>query len=224
MKQTIVAALAAALMSSGAYAADVFGKGSTKDGEEFFSAPTVVNWSGFYVGTQIGGSFAVLGDEAGQGGISIDGILGGGRMGFDFARGRFLVGVFGEYNWSGAALEIGGETALEKNHEWTAGARAGVIVAPRTLVYVLGGFTQTEFGGPETYYSDSWTKTVDGWTAGGGIEFVAAGNLSLGLEATHTWYDENDLLGDGANEKVSLDDTRIMAVARYKLNSNVFGN
>jgi opacity protein-like surface antigen len=216
MKKIGLAALAAALMSSGAYAADVYGKGSTKDNEEFFSAPTLVNWTGFYVGAQVGGSFAIIGDEEGQGGISIDGIIGGGRVGFDVARGRFLFGAFGEYNFSGAALELGGATLLEKNHEWTAGARAGVIVAPRTLVYALGGFTQAEFGSPLS----GDTVTFDGWTAGGGIEFIAAGNLSLGLEASHTWYDEAEEFGEG----ISLDDTRIMAVARYKLNSSVFGN
>ena len=221
MKQTILAALAAALMSSGsAYAADVFGKGSTKD-DDVFSAPALVNWTGVYVGAQVGGSFAIIGDKEGQGGISVDGIVGGGRVGFDLARGRFLFGVFGEYNWSGAALELGGATLLEKNNEWTAGARAGVIVAPRTLVYAIGGYTQAEFGSPA---QGGATETADGWTAGGGVEFIAAGNLSLALEATHTWYDADDLFGEGADDEISLDDTRIMAVARYKLNSSLFGN
>lgn len=53
MKKTIVAALAAALMSSGAYAADAFDKGSTKDAG-IFSAPAVVNWSGIYIGGAVG--------------------------------------------------------------------------------------------------------------------------------------------------------------------------
>lgn len=53
MKKTIVAALAAALMSSGAYAADVFGKGSTKDGAGF-EGPVAVNWSGIYIGGALG--------------------------------------------------------------------------------------------------------------------------------------------------------------------------
>lgn len=53
MKKTIVAALAAALMSSGAYAADAFDKGSTKDAG-IFSAPAAVNWTGFFVGGSLG--------------------------------------------------------------------------------------------------------------------------------------------------------------------------
>lgn len=208
MKKIATALLGATLLSAPAGASDLFG--STKD--PVTTGPTssggVVNWSGFYVGAQVGNSFAIIGDEDGQGGISVDGIFGGGRIGYDVARGRYLFGIFGEYNWSGAELELGGDSILEKDHDWTAGARAGVVVAPRTLFYILGGFTQADFS------SGGDTETFDGWTAGGGIEVAVATNITLGVEASHTWYDEEEVFGPD----ISLDDTRIMAVARFKVN------
>src|SRR5688572_21979167 len=116
MNRIATALLGATLLSAApANAADVYG-GSTKDGPDVTGYPSgVYNWSGFYVGAQAGGSFSIIGDEDGQGGISADGIFGGGRVGYDIARGRFLFGVFADYNWSGAELEIGGISLLEKN-------------------------------------------------------------------------------------------------------------
>lgn len=213
---TSTSALVLALFLGGnAYAADAYHRDSIKDSPDVaIEAPAgTVNWSGCYIGAQAGLSDAVIGDENGSGGLSVNGFLGGGRVGCDVARGRLLFGAYGEYNWSNASLELGGNTYLQKDNEWTAAIRAGVIAAPRTLVYVLGGYTQADFS------SGSDSETFDGWTAGGGIELALASNLTAGLEATHTWYDGNETFGDG----VSFDDTRIMGVLRFKLNSDIPG-
>ena len=212
-KSSASATVLALFLSSSAYAADPYNRG-LKDGPDVAAeAPSeMVNWSGCYVGAQAGWSDAVLGDENGSGGLATNGFIGGGRIGCDVARGRLLIGGYGEYNWSNAALEIGSSTLLEKDNEWTAGIRVGVIAAPRTLVYGLAGYTQADF-------SDGYgnSETFDGWTAGGGIELAIASNVTAGIEATHTWYDESETFGDG----ISFDDTRIMGVLRIKLTSGL---
>lgn len=195
---------------SAAQAADVYHKEGMKDEPSNFEEPVMVNWTGFYFGGQAGGSFAVLGDEDGQGGLSIDGFSGGGVIGFDYARGRFLVGIAAEYNFSNAALEVGGVTLLEKDNDMSGCGRLGYIAASRTLAYVKGCYTQIELTDGS---GDS--ETFGGIGAGGGLEFAARNNVFLGVEARHTWFDEDDKLP--AN--VSLDETTIMGTLKFKLNS-----
>jgi opacity protein-like surface antigen len=57
MKKTLATSIfaLATVFSSGAYAADIYGQGSTKDAPVSFDAPKKpVNWTGFYIGGQVG--------------------------------------------------------------------------------------------------------------------------------------------------------------------------
>jgi outer membrane immunogenic protein len=223
-----IAVFLAALFAAGtAYAADL--PGSTKDELGRIDQVQTVNWTGAYVGGQVGwtnaGHTVSLDGPGGTlvelDGIASSGLIGGGRVGIDFARGRFLVGAFADYNFSDAStdLEIGGTNLLsvEKEDEWTAGIRAGMIVAPRTLVYGLVGYTQTTYsfnvpgGGIDVDY--------DGVTAGAGVEFAVANGVFLGLEGSHTFYDEETVLplGGGFAIKDELDETRVMGTLKVKL-------
>lgn len=229
MKLLAAIGLAAALLAGPAVGADIY-KNSTQDVGHFAEPSQPVNWTGFYVGGQggwVAGSHELsLDTPAGTlfsfDGIAADGAIGGVRVGFDLARSRFLFGVFADYNWSNAEteLEIGGaSTALfEKDNEWTIGGRAGYLVAPRTLVYGLVGYTQSGFdiGGA--------SFDTDGITAGGGVEFVTLGNIAFGLEASHTWYDDVTLAsGGGIALKDELNETRVLGTLKLKLNSGLFG-
>jgi len=294
-----LAALAAALASSGgAYAADPFAKGSTKDDGDVFASPGVVNWTGFYVGVQGGYGNAnhnltaeayktddkakcaavapatcidANGDEIQSGefgvaspGISLplasldgwnsDGGIGGGRIGFDYARGRVLFGLFAEYNVSSMEGESallpglpGGMTfGLEKDDEWSVGGRIGYIVAPRTLAYVMAAYTQTDYNltgfdaASLAGFDVKDSATFDGVTVGAGVEFALTGNVFLGMEYAHTFYGEETLLDiskkngiDTPNTKFGrngfrvlddLDEDKIMATLKIKLNGGLLGN
>jgi opacity protein-like surface antigen len=205
MKLFATALLGASLLSVPANASDIFG-GSTKDpvttGPSYSGG--VVNWTGIYIGGQFGWLNAnhnlFVDPVLDLDGLNSSGLIGGGRIGFDVARGRFLVGVFGDYNFTDAetSLEISGTgITYEKDDEWTLGVRAGYIVAPKTLPYALIGYTETgyDFVTP----SGGASFDYDGVTGGVGIEFAAASNVFLGLEATHTWYGDETLadLGRG---------------------------
>jgi outer membrane immunogenic protein len=198
-------ALTTLLLSSSAFASDLNGK-SLKDDANYHQSEGVVNWGGAYVGGQFGYGIDIIGVEDLQGGAALEGILGGGKLGYDFARGRFLFGLYGEYNWTD--INIGEEAVFE--NEWTIAARAGLIVAPRTMVYGLVGWTNAtlaEAGGGESI-------DLDGIKAGGGVELALTGNIFANLEVTRTWYDLPEDAGDG----ITLEDTRAMAGLKIKLN------
>jgi len=287
------ALLIAAPIASKVFAADING-GSTKDTMEFAERGSVVNWTGFYVGGQVGygintmnwsrtdnfpavtreveaaasrcwAEFAkgfedignpwdpndervhdaeihagasvtnVTSDECDQlramlpndpsitsgynaaveahtevvtpaatvktsGKESDSGLLGGARVGYDQALGRIVVGVFGDYNWS-AVEGLDGQ--------WLAAARAGFIVAPRTLLYGLVGYGQSDYDGVD----------FKGITVGGGVEFAVSDNVFLGLEYQHAFYDTETLVNT-PNLKIEADaeEDRIMGTLKIKLN------
>lgn len=182
-------------------------------------------------------------------GINSHGLVGDGRIGYDFAHGRFLVGVFGSYGFSNMESNVNGSLGIsgngkdlaidriEKGDEWSIGARAGLIVAPRTLLYILAAYTQTdyEFSGvdfdaaaPAKFAKET---TFDGVTVGGGVEFALTHNIFLGIEGTHTFYGEETVLDTGGTEVGGfgqrlvddLDETKVMGTLKIKLNDNLFG-
>lgn len=170
-------------------------------------------------------------------GLNSSGFIGGGRVGYDHAVGRFLVGLYGEYNFSSmettANIAGVGSFDITKEDEWSVGGRVGYIVAPRTLAYILAAYTQTEYsvGGLDnpavsaTFDKRSGGSTFDGITVGGGVEFALAANVFLGLEYQHTFYGEEkllDLYNTAANVGISanddLDEDKVMGTLKIKLN------
>lgn len=170
-------------------------------------------------------------------GLNSTGIVGDIRLGYDQQVNRFLIGVFGSYGLS--SMEANGEAVglgsfdLERGDDWSIGARAGVLVNDRTLLYILAAYTQTEYdlrvtAGEET---SSKTTTFDGVTVGGGVEFALASNVFLGIEGTHTFYGSEtifDTYDPAANVGTSVEDdlgeTKIMGTLKLKLNTGLFGN
>lgn len=184
-------------------------------------------------------------EVSGIDGVNSSGLVGDARLGFDIARGRFLFGVFGSYGFNSMetdlnnALGIVGNgktfdvTSIEKGSEWSIGARAGVIVAPRTLAYILAAYTQTDYdfsgnvteGGVTSGFSRE--TTFDGVTVGGGLEFALTQNVFLGIEGTHTFYGKETVLDTGGTEvggfgqriTDDLDETKVMGTLKIKLNN-----
>lgn len=225
--KTFIALLFLAMGCGAASAADI--RSSTKDVTQDAARGETVTWTGAYIGGQIGwtnashgisleGPSGTLLDLAG---IAGSGVIGGGRAGFDLARGRFLVGAFAEYNLSLAESKLdafgGTLLSIEKGDEWTIGGRAGILIDPRTLVYGMAGYTQTSYdfkalgGGISVDYS--------GITAGAGVEFALANGVFMGIEGSHTFYGDETVLplGGGFSVQDALDETRVMGTVKLKL-------
>jgi outer membrane immunogenic protein len=177
-------------------------------------------------------------------GVNSRGAFGGAQIGFDVARGRLLFGVFADYmftNMETSAVVNAGPVALnfglEKQDEWTIGGRVGYLAAPRTLVYLLAGYTQTEYevtglsnvkamlDQGRDRYNVRGGATFDGLTVGGGIEFALTSNIFLGMEYRHFFGGEETILNafdpdcnDGLKVMDDLDEDKIMATLKIKLN------
>lgn len=172
-------------------------------------------------------------------GLNTSGLVGDGRIGFDVARGRFLFGVFGSYGFSNmeadGGLEDLGSFTLEKGDEWSVGARAGILVNPRTLAYIMAAYTQTDYeltlhGSGEDATSKARETTFDGVTVGGGVEFALTGNVFLGVEGTHTFYGKETIFSEsdaesniGARLDDELGETKVMGTLKIKLNTGLGG-
>lgn len=186
-------------------------------------------------------------DVANIDGLNSHGIIGGFQAGYDHQFGRFVVGVFGTYDFSAmetsiseGVLGISGNgqdlslTGIEKGDEWSIGARAGLRVNEKTLVYLLAAYTQTEYDFKGVDHDDddkafSKATTFDGVSVGGGVEFAVTQNIFLGLEYVHTFYGEETVLDTGPSEvggfgqKIidDLDEDKVMATLKVKLNSGL---
>jgi len=143
--------------------------------------PAVYNWTGFYLGVNLGGAWTDSGSNNG-------GVVGGGQIG---------------YNWQGfgSPLVLGIEADIQgtslKNSE-TIGAYTAEAKVPafgtvrgrigyawdRFMVYGTGGWAYSEakasVTGPGGSVSDS--KWSSGYTVGGGVEWAFMGPWSVKAE------------------------------------------
>lgn len=199
------------------------------------------NISGDYPVSTDTGDASVAGDSREVGsldGLNSTGIVGDIRLGYDQQVNRFIIGIFGSYGLSSMEAEgtntlFGDSFTLERGDDWSIGARAGVLVNDRTLLYILAAYTQTEYDlsftqGDET---SSKTTTFDGVTVGGGVEFALASNVFLGIEGTHTFYGSETIFDTydsatnvGQSVEDDLGETKIMGTLKLKLNTGLFGN
>ena len=159
-------------------------------------------FNGPFVGVQAGWNHEKVGSvDSKVGALSIndakDTFVGGAFAGYDHTlANRFVVGVEGGFN-----LGTGGTFAnavrdsssrINPSYGFDLTARAGVLLDPKTLVYVRGGYDTLRAsvrlvdnakvaGGHDNF---------DGWLAGGGIERAIGSNLSARFE-----YRYSDLAG-----------------------------
>lgn len=178
-----------------------------------FAAPVAfaAEWSGFYIGLHAGGGSGDIdvtnvsnptwyldllpGDSVG---LSPDGVLGGGQIGYNFAWTNWLFGVEGSFS----GLDFDdlitnpfdplGDEYIAADIEWlgTVTGRVGFISGD-TLFYAKGGWAVAEVntfhedfsGGFTGFYSTG--ETHNGWTAGAGIEHAIGSNVTVALEYSY---------------------------------------
>jgi outer membrane immunogenic protein len=189
-------------------------------------APPVVvevwNWTGFYIGGNIGWSWgrssdtSTLTNTAGTvlftsaNGSNMDGVIGGGQIGYNWQTQNWVWGVEADIQGSdqkghrdflcplstctppfgviavfpGPAVPV----ALDQKLEWfgTFRGRVGVLATPRVLFYGTGGLAYGEVRSAATVgagaFGFSNTSTRSGWTLGAGVEGVISGNWTAKLE------------------------------------------
>ena len=190
MRKILLGAAACVAFAAPAFAADMPARTYTK--APVYKAPEVIyNWTGFYLGGHIGGAFP--GDNNLQG--SDARFLGGVQGGFDyqFAGSNWVIGAESQYSWltgnSGTGVVFPGGTVVTGNTDQIGSAtgRLGYAFGP-TLLYAKGGYAWRDnpnigvsvAGTPVAFTTDGTHR--DGWTVGGGLEYMFAPNWSAKAE------------------------------------------
>lgn len=178
-------------------------------------APPSYDWTGFYVGGQLG-----WGSATGEGTNDFDGIdidasggIGGLTAGYRHDLGNWVVGGEVQYDWAHMEvddIDFGGITVDvddggQINSMWRVKGQAGYDLG-RTLVYGTAGWAQAtvEVAGDETSGS--------GWLVGGGVDYAVTDSFTVGGELLYHRFDE---FGDG-DENFDLSATTIQAKATFR--------
>jgi outer membrane immunogenic protein len=164
------------------------------------------------------GTVTVAPAGAGAGGAVVLGradgssFMGGGQIGCQVQAGNWVFGIEGDADWqrlrmsrtlTGTTLPfpfIAGDF-FDLRSDWQAAAKGRLGYAwDRWMIYATGGaaFTNVNVGAnfiattaagvtfPATIVSDS--KTLTGWTIGGGMEYAITNNWIAGIEGRYTNY------------------------------------
>jgi outer membrane immunogenic protein len=202
----VIVALAGAvavLATSTAFAADMPSK----------AAPRVVapafSWTGLYLGANLGYGWArvnstntiagngILGAGTSTGSGNLNGINGGGQIGFNYQTGMIVWGIEADFQGSdqkqsstvscGAGCSVTGEDRLRSFG--TIRGRVGVTAWDRGLLYVTGGWAWMDANSRVNATSGGVTANLidlssskGGWTVGGGAEWMFLPNWSTKLE------------------------------------------
>ncbi|MCV9937051.1 porin family protein [Boseaceae bacterium BT-24-1] len=213
MKALLKASIAAvALMAGGAsLAADLSRKGLLPPAPEL---PTFYNWSGVYLGGQVGYSWgsdrASEFATAGRAplGRSFDyspsSFIGGARLGFNYQLGSIVLGVEGDIEGMNAAEgkgDLGGIVRVRQDWQGSVRARLGYSL-DRIMIYATGGvaFTKLEYSyvSPLAGLTETINSSRTGWTVGGGVDYAVTDNIILGVDYRYTDYGRFDHVGAGA--------------------------
>ena len=157
-------------------------------------APTLHDWSGFYLGGQIGADFYNAGDKGTSNLQSSTGIMGGLNAEFLKQSNHVVFGLVGDGNLStnsGTAFCFTGPTGCTLSSSWNASLRGKLGFATnKVLFYGTGGWGWADFHKTSTSGNNDF-RTLNGWAAGGGISYALSPKWSANLEYIH--YD----LGSG---------------------------
>ena len=203
-KLVFVAAAVAASLVTPTFAADLPVKAP-----QMVAAPAPWSWTGFYVGGNLGYSWgrtetdATVGGTALSDSLNVNGIIGGGQIGYNWQTGNFVLGVETDFQGSGQkgdnslafSVFIPGVGLLPVTEPYeskltyfgTVRGRVGYAF-DHWLVYATGGWAYghetldatATIGG--TSVSTSYSTNRSGWTAGGGVEMALDRNWSVKAE------------------------------------------
>lgn len=181
-------ALAASAMSGVANAADLPPRPYTKAPPPVTAPAIVYNWTGFYIGGHLGGTFS--GDNSLQG--SDARFMGGVQGGFDYQfANNWVMGLEANYSWlasaEGGVVFPGGTLAsLDSRGLGSVTGRLGFTTGP-VLLYAKGGYAfrdrnlDVSIAGVSQPFSATGNHQ-DGYTIGAGLEYMFAPSWSAKVE------------------------------------------
>jgi outer membrane immunogenic protein len=187
-----------------------------------FAPAPVATWTGFYIGANLGYGWADASVEGIDTG-SLDGVIGGGQLGYNWQVGQFVIGVEGDFQGSdqkrtdsGSVLGIG--VTVDQKIPWFATLRGRLGYAPGPwLFYVTGGaaWTNYEVTGTALGISASESTTKSAWTVGGGVEWMFLPKWSAKLEYLYIDTGDTDVSAAGTTFSARAKDNIVRAGVNY---------
>lgn len=162
---------------------------------------------------------ASIDDEGGD--DSVNGVMYGVGIGYDFDLGGVVAGIEGEISDSTGKQEgsdafegIDVAAGLSVGRDLYVGGRIGFAAGPSTLIYAKGGYTNTTIGAfaqiDDERFEDK--SSVDGFRLGAGIEQMFGDSAYGKLEYRYSRYGKLELgddlqaeLGDADASEIDLD-------------------
>ncbi len=150
---------------------------------------------------------------------SIDGLLYGAGVGYDFNVGGAVLGIEGEYTDSTAKVERNnsdtenfGFGRVDAGRDLYVGVRAGVLADPRTLVYAKGGYTNARLNLLASNGEDELDTNfeLDGFRLGAGVERAFTEKTFGKIEYRYSNYSSANLGFDDTTiaDDISIDTDR----------------
>ncbi len=161
-----------------------------------YKAPVAIplyNWSGLYIGANIGWGWGSGSGTATIGGItgptsgSGNGFLGGAQIGYNMQAGAWVFGLETDFQGSGGESTVTGPNATTATAKgpWFGTIRGRLGYAfDRSLLYVTGGgvYGRANLDGTSGGVAFSSSTTAWSWTLGGGLEQALWDRWSAKLE------------------------------------------
>jgi outer membrane immunogenic protein len=203
----VVSGLAAMLSAPAALAADAVNYNN--DYAEPAPLETEQDWSGNYVGAQIGASSSKFPDPFSNRTGALMGVV----VGKNFQNGKFVYGGELEGNFAEAEHRLGNGGTLQQSWSGVAKAKAGVAL-DKTLVYGTLGYGATKFKPKGTVTSDS--QWEGGVLLGAGVEQQISGPLSAKVEYDYMRFGDVKTEVAGKDQRDNLKNHAIKAGLNYK--------
>ncbi len=161
-------------------------------------APSGWDWTGFYVGGQLG-----YGDVDTDGAATVggDGGFGGLHAGYNWDFGNFVVGPQVDYDWAEIELDAG---AGDIENVARLRMRAGYDFGNGALAYGAVGAAYAD----ATILGNEQSDT--GWLVGAGLAYDLGNNIVLGGDVTYHQFDDFDGTG------IDVDVTTLSARISYR--------
>jgi outer membrane immunogenic protein len=187
LRKLLLSAAAIAALAGSAFAADL---PSTKSAPIFVAPVSVYDWTGFYVGADVGGVWGQGKLTAGTytSTVHTSSVLGGGFGGYNYQINKFIVGLQGGIDGMGATATNSVGIGMRETYLASVDARLG-YACDRILVYAIGGgaFTNTTHWGSSTNFPGG---NQTGYDVGGGVEYAFLPNWTV--RAEYRYYDFGD--------------------------------
>ena len=155
---------------------------------------------------------------------TVNGLLYGVDAGYDFALSNFVVGVEGEYTGSTGKVETArtdpnffGFGSVSTGRDLYVGARAGLTVAPTTLAYVKGGYTNSRLNvlATDGTVDSRENFELNGYRLGAGVEQAIGSRAYAKLEYRYSNYNNADFqrVDGSTTSQFDIDTDRHQVVA-----------